>query len=238
VGRIHFVGGEKGGVGRSLFAKLLAQLWIDQAIRWTGFDTDRSHGTLRRSYSDFVRPIEVERAADLDLTVEALEEGVDEVLVDLAGQSEASLARWLESGQVLDFMRQLQHEVWFWYVIDDTWDSVLLLGSFLDRFAGAARIVCVVNHGRGHDFSLFEDSKLRNRIEQAHGIVLELPELHRESMLKMDAYDKSFWAAVHNTDPGLGPCLTLMQRQRAKVFIRTVQASLRELLFDQPPQTP
>ena len=53
---------------------------------------------------------------------------------------------------------------------------------------------------------------------------------HARSMLKMDAYDKSFWAAVHNTDPDRGPCLTRMQRERAKVFIREAHASFRRIL--------
>lgn len=234
MGRLHLVGGEKGGVGRSVVAKLLAQLWIDQAIHWTGFDTDRSHGTFLRSYSDYVRPIEVEREVDLDLTVEALEDGVEEVVVDLAGQSEASLWSWIESGLVVEFLRQLRHALWFWYVLDESRDSLLLLESSLARVDGAGRVVVVLNHGRGADFRLFEDSKLRNRIEQRGGAVLELPTVHSESMRKMDAYDKSFWAAIHNDDPSRGPCLTLMQRQRAKVFIRGVHATFRELLYGDP----
>jgi hypothetical protein len=57
-------------------------------------------------------------------------------------------------------------------------------------------------------------------------------------MLKMDAYDKSFWAAIHNTDPSRGPCLTLMQRQRAKVFLRRAHANFREILEEVPPAPP
>ena len=49
-------------------------------------------------------------------------------------------------------------------------------------------------------------------------------------MLKMDAYDKSFWAAIHNGDPERGPCLSLMERQRAKVFLRRAHALFREVL--------
>ena len=40
---IHFVGGEKGGVGKSLTARLLAQYFIDRNMPIVGFDTDRSH---------------------------------------------------------------------------------------------------------------------------------------------------------------------------------------------------
>ena len=50
---IHLIGGEKGGVGKSVVARLLAQYMIDHEIPFTGFDTDRSHGSLLRFYSDY-----------------------------------------------------------------------------------------------------------------------------------------------------------------------------------------
>ena len=37
---IHFIGGEKGGVGKSLVARILAQYFIDKNLSFQGFDTD------------------------------------------------------------------------------------------------------------------------------------------------------------------------------------------------------
>jgi cellulose biosynthesis protein BcsQ len=45
---IHLIGGEKGGVGKSMVARVLAQYYIDREWPFVGFDTDRSHGSLRR----------------------------------------------------------------------------------------------------------------------------------------------------------------------------------------------
>jgi len=45
---IHLVGGEKGGVGKSLVSRLLAQYFIDHSVPFLGFDSDRSHGALMR----------------------------------------------------------------------------------------------------------------------------------------------------------------------------------------------
>ena len=47
---IHFIGGEKGGVGKSVVARVLAQYFIDHNHPFLGFDTDRSHGALMRFY--------------------------------------------------------------------------------------------------------------------------------------------------------------------------------------------
>jgi cellulose biosynthesis protein BcsQ len=52
MGRVHWVGGEKGGVGKSMVARLLSQYWIDHRVPFAAFDTDRSHGALLRHYAD------------------------------------------------------------------------------------------------------------------------------------------------------------------------------------------
>ena len=48
---IHFIGGEKRGVGKSPVARALAQHLIDHERPFLGFDTDQSHGALMRSYT-------------------------------------------------------------------------------------------------------------------------------------------------------------------------------------------
>jgi len=45
---LNFIGGEKGGVGKSVVARVLAQYFIDNELPFTGFDTDRSHTTFTR----------------------------------------------------------------------------------------------------------------------------------------------------------------------------------------------
>lgn len=228
--RVHLIGGEKGGVGKSVVARLLAQYWIDRAISFAAFDTDRSSGSLLRCYSAYTSPIDVSHMADLDQIIEAADEPVEEVLVDLAPQTEADLGAWISAADVLELVPRLGHSLWFWYVIDEGKDSVHLLTRLLDRVGSSCRVVCVRNRGRGRDFELFEEAKLGDRIFQLGGNVIDLPALHSDSMHKIDAYDKSFWAAIHNTNPDEAPCLSLMQRERAKVFIRKTHSIFREVL--------
>src|SRR5258706_13634379 len=100
--RIHFIGGEKGGVGKSVVARLLAQYWIDKQTTWIGFDTDRSHGALLRHYTGFAHPVEISAMEQLDalLAVAADKEKDVQVLVDLAAQTEQDLHRWIEAAGV------------------------------------------------------------------------------------------------------------------------------------------
>lgn len=218
--QIHFIGGEKGGVGKSVVARLLAQYWIDQDAPWRGFDTDRSHGALLRYYSDFSVPLKTDRIDDLDTLVEsAMEEGGN-FLVDLAAQTEDALHHWVDDAGVLELAGELGVGMTFWYVMDDGKDSLNLLARFLDRHGEDARYVVVHNHGRGDDFSLFRSSPVAARIADMDIPIVDLRALHRPTMRKIDAFDKSFWAAVNNSDPALGECLSLMERQRVKVWLK------------------
>src|SRR5258708_38483092 len=69
--KIHLIGGEKGGVGKSVVARVVAQYLIDKNIPFLGFDTDRSHGSLLRFYSDYASPVVVDDYESLDAIVEA-----------------------------------------------------------------------------------------------------------------------------------------------------------------------
>ena len=68
---IHLIGGEKGGVGTSLVARIVAPYLIDKSIPFLGFDTDRSHGALMRFYSGYASPVVMDRYEALDVIVEA-----------------------------------------------------------------------------------------------------------------------------------------------------------------------
>ena len=45
---IHFIGGEKGGVGKSVVARVLAQWFIDKSIPFAAVDGELSQGALIR----------------------------------------------------------------------------------------------------------------------------------------------------------------------------------------------
>ena len=61
----------KGGVGKSVVARVISQYFIDHQIPFTGFDSDRSHGSLLRFYKDYASPVVVDRYESLDAIVEA-----------------------------------------------------------------------------------------------------------------------------------------------------------------------
>ncbi len=217
---IHLVGGEKGGVGKSLVARLIAQYCIDKEIPFLGFDTDRSHGALMRFYAGYASPILIDRYENLDAMVEAaVEQPGRRVLVDLAAQTHAPLVRWMDESGVLEMAGETGLEIAYWHVLDTGKDSVDLLKTLLDRFGSRLRYVLVLNQVRGDDFSILKNSGELARAAELGASVISIRRLHETVINKIDASSSSFWAAQNHSQKeatGLG----LMERQRVKTWLR------------------
>ncbi len=165
--KIHFVGGEKGGVGKSVLARLLAQYHIDKGLPFKAFDTDRSHGALLRFYGDFSRPIALDDFESADQLMETALEADQDILVDLAAQTSLPLHRWIAQNDLLALAEEEQIPVVFWHVLDDGADGIALLDTLLDRYDGSAAYVVVKNYGRGKNFSAFDTSAAQARAQES-----------------------------------------------------------------------
>jgi len=223
---IHFVGGEKGGVGKSLVSRVLAQYMIDRDFSFLGFDTDRSHGSLLRFYSSYASPVVIDRYESLDAIVEAAAEAPEKrVLVDLAAQTHDLLVKWMDESGVLEMAEELGISVRYWHVMDSGKDSVDLLGKLLNRFGSRLNYVIVLNQLRGSAFDLFENSPEKARATGLQVKIISIKRLHDAAITKIDGSNSSFWSAQNNKDrsvTGLG----LLERQRVKVWLRSAYSEL------------
>jgi hypothetical protein len=219
--KIHLIGGEKGGVGKSVVARVVAQYLIDKNMPFLGFDTDRSHGSLLRFYSDFASPVVVDSYESLDAIVEAAVEHPDKrVLVDLAAQTHDPLVKWMDDSGVLETAAELQVSFCYWHVMDSGKDSVDLLKKLLDRFGARLNYVLVLNQLRGDNFEIFNASGEREHALSLNAQVITLKRLHEPIINKIDAGSTSFWAAKNRSVTevkGLG----LLERQRVKLWLRS-----------------
>ena len=214
---IHFIGGEKGGVGKSLTSRLLAQYMIDQQIPFLGFDTDRSHGALLRFYEGFASPVVLDKREAFDVVVEAATESPERrILVDLAAQTHDPLVQWIDDAGVIELAQELGVTLTYWHVMDAGKDSVDLLGKLLDRFGASLQYVLVRNQVRGADFAVLDQSGLQDKAMALGAKVITLKKLHEGVVNKIDADSSSFWKATQSEPAGLG----LMDRQRLKMWLR------------------
>ena len=224
--KVHLIGGEKGGVGKSLVARLLAQHFIDQELPWVGFDTDRSHGSLMRFYTDYASPVLVDRYEALDKIIEsAVEQPGRRVLVDLAAQTHDPLVKWMDESGVLDMADLSGLVLQYWHVMDAGRDSVDLLERLLDRFGQRLHYVLVLNELRGDDFGMLERSGQLDRALGLGARTVRIRRLLDAGVQKIDARNASFWSARNLT--GLdGPGLGLMERQRLKMWLAHASSEL------------
>lgn len=228
---LNFIGGEKGGVGKSVVARVLAQYFIDNELPFTGFDTDRSHTTFTRFYQGYASPVIVDRFESLDAIAQALVDHTGEttpsIIVDLAAQTASPVARWIKESDLLTLMAEMGITVNLWHIADPGKDSVDLLDRLIETYGEGPNYIVVKNEGRGTDFSQLDHSEALQKALSKGAHMVSLGQLHESSMRKIDRQDTSFWAAVHQTS---GPeALGLLERQRVKSWLKKSYETLRTL---------
>jgi len=217
---VHLVGGEKGGVGKSLVARLLAQYLIDHSLPFIGFDSDRTHGALLRFYAGYASQILVDNYESLDAIVEAATANPERrILVDLAAQTNAGLTQWMDESQLLEVAAEIGLNIRYWHVMDSGRDSVDLLKRLLDRYGTRLNYTLVLNQIRGADFRILDKSGEKERALSMGASIVTLRRLHETSMIKIDASSMSFWAVANKSD-GDTSGLTLLERQRVKAWLK------------------
>ena len=234
--QVHLIGGEKGGVGKSVMSRVFAQYCIDRGIPFQGFDSDRSHGSFSRFYEGFTQHVALEDFQSLDQLAELVLDGDKnlQAIVDLAAQSSTSLRLWMEDTGVLELFNESGVAVNCWHILDDGKDSLEMLGRLLDEFKTDSRYVVVLNYGRGARFDAFHASALKIRALELGARIVELPKLHEGTMRQVDHSNSSFWAAINASENG-SQLLGILDRQRVKMWLRKVYAELDGLGLSKNP---
>ena len=149
------------------------------------------------------------------------------MIVDLAAQTAAPLARWIKDSDLLSLLADMGIAVNFWHVADAGKDSVDLLDRLLDAYGAGPNYLIVKNMGRGTDFSQLEASPAMAKALSLGAKVVTLAQLHEASMRKIDRQNVSFWAAIHNRSET--DALGMLERQRVKNWLRKSYESFDSL---------
>jgi hypothetical protein len=223
---IHLIGGEKGGVGKSLVARVLAQYFIDHSIAFAGFDSNRTHPALLRFYAGYASPILVDSHESLDTIVEAATQNPERrILVDLAAQSDEGLTQWMDDSQLLEVAREIGLNIRYWHVMDSGRDSVELLKRLMDRHAARLNYTLVLNPVHGAEFHILDGSGEKERALAMGAGIVSFNRIDETTMTKIDSASMSFWAIANKTE-GDTSGLTLLERQRVKVWLKSLYAEI------------
>lgn len=228
---LHIIGGEKGGVGKSVVARLLAQYFIDHDTAFKVYDADLSHGAMLRYYADFSEQVDISRFDNADRIVETIIESAETALLDLAAQSSRALYRWISETGLLEIADELGLKITLWHVMDDGKDAVKLLDELFELYGKQVDYVIVKNYGRGNDFKHLKHTALTEKIHSLDATTIDLPALHQPTMHKIDHISASFWAAANNTDTAAGPTLGLLERQRVRIWLKKAYDQFNQINF-------
>jgi len=225
--RIHLIGGEKGGVGKSYFARVMCQYFIDKNEPFRAIDADVSHESLARCYGDFTQLVDLEKMESADEIMNRALAAERRVVVDLPAQSSRLLERWFESGQVFDLAREMGVAIAFWHVTDGGHDSVRSLEKLLGRHGRSVKCLAVRNHGRARSFELYDASPVRGLLDRFGGHEVEFPELDASTSQTIDRTGASFWSASQRS--GGSEELTPMARARTRHWLDQCYAAIDAL---------
>lgn len=179
---IHFVGGEKGGVGKSFFAKTLVQWHLDNNVPLLVYEGDRSNPDVMRCYKSTITCkaaiySEGERYEDKanDVYNSAIKK---RVVVNLPAQVMKPVSDWIFNNELFEIAQEDGVKFYQWFVSDGGYDSINLFKKTLSTFSDGMTHLFVQNYGRTDDWSGIEDDEeLQEMMENYNVMVLGFPKL-------------------------------------------------------------
>lgn len=176
--RIYWVGGSKGGVGKSMMAVALIDYLLDSGQKVVLVECDTSNPDVWKTYKDLLHA----ELADLDErdgwihlvnTCDAQRDSI--IVVNTAARSNCAVRQY---GSILDSsLSELGRMVVLW-VINRQRDSLELLKEFMDSVPHAdVHVVRNRYFGEEKKFELYNGSKIRTAVETRGGKSVDLPDL-------------------------------------------------------------
>ena len=177
---VYYIGGSKGGVGKSLFSFALVDYLLNQDRSVLLVDTDTDNPDVFKAHKELelsnlqCRLNSLDDAdgwADLLDTVQSYPEHA--VVINAAARTKTSTASY---GDIMQgALREMQRELVVFWIINRHRDSIELLHSFQEAFANVSIHVCRnLYFGDAQRFELYNNSKAREMVEQT-GRTLDFP---------------------------------------------------------------
>lgn len=227
--RIHLIDGEKGGVGKSLFARVMVQYCIDNKLEHTLVDADITNQDVKRFY-DYAVDAEFSEALNKGDKADIIFELARKkpVIVNLPANVFPLVNTWIKKGRLLDVADKYGVEVCKWFVCDGGFESIDLFYQSIDLYKDKMRHVFVKNLGKTDDWSFLEaDSKyveLKKKYKTTLQII-DFPLLYPGDRYFIDSHKFRF------DSPEIEEKMPIMSQQRLCTFLEEshLQIEIAEL---------
>ncbi|MBE9063455.1 chromosome partitioning protein ParA [cf. Phormidesmis sp. LEGE 11477] len=201
--RLICVLGDKGGTGKTTFARGFNDLLVTKQVNSAAFDGDRKNAQLHRHYKNTgsgVRRVDVtQRDGGDEIINEMAAFKTPLVLVDLPGGPGNFLTMLEEEIGFLSAVTELGYQMTVVSVLSRTKDAVNQLKETLDLTEGyGVNYVVVKNlfYGAANKFRSFDKSKTKQRLLDKGGVIIEMRELYEDAYDYVDEGDLTFFEAT------------------------------------------
>lgn len=238
---VHIVMQGKGGVGKSVVARLLAEYMIEQNRSYTAFDADPVNQTFGALESFGVTIIDLVKQGNVDagrfdhLVEKAMESEADAVIIDTGAAAFLPLLRYIEDTGLPELLAENDHELFFHTIVtggpsfDDTFEGFERMAH---RFGDEASVIAWVNSyfgdvtGDGTPFAEMKEVKAIIRAEKLTGIIT-IPEMSDLPRADFSAFLKCDTPLARIRDEG---DFSLMARSRLQKLSRQIFAAMEAVL--------
>ncbi len=199
---IFFIGGEKGGVGKSFMARSLVDYFIRRGWK-ESFYLVEGDPTMKDVANIFPDNYEKVRFSDSkyawsepDIIIERIEEKT--AVVNLASNVMQQFDSWIERERILSLKKKYCQDIVYFFVSDGCWNSMQLFLRQLKNYDTKEFTHCLVlNTGRltnSGDFSYLSQlcPELINALKKHHVPTIYLPELSATAQFICDRTNMSY----------------------------------------------
>jgi hypothetical protein len=224
--KIHLIDGEKGGVGKSLFARVVIQYHLDNELPFIAVETDRSNPAIAGIYSDVCRfAFFSEDENQLDKADPIYNFALEKpVIVDLPAQAYRPVKDWIVKNNLMELGKEDSVSFYKWFVCDGGYDSLKLLKQTLKEFGDDIQHILVRNLGKCEDWQhLALDEELQGLLTSKEVKIIDFPKFYHMERNSIDMRRLKFSEALESTN------FHSISRQRIKSFLRESYGAIAEL---------
>ena len=194
--KLYYVGGSKGGVGKSFMSIALADYLTQcKGKKIKLVETDTSNPDVGKTFSKDdsveVATFQLDNSDGWIELVDICDKTDRDVVVNSAARSTEAVMKF--SGTLTESLGELKRELLTFWVINRQRDSVELLKRYMEIVPGELHVVRNTFYGDQQKFELFNNSKLRAEAEQ-RGATIDFPDL--ADRVADDLYSKRLTVAA------------------------------------------
>jgi hypothetical protein len=215
--RLILITGDKGGTGKSTFARGLLDTLLYREVNCLAYDSDKRNSQLSRHYSEVragVKLIDITAKGGGDILIDEMDEHKAPVMiVDLPAGAGEHIERFEREMGFIAAAAEMGYGVTLVSVLSRVKDSTNALRLMLDSTSVGVQHVAVKNlyFGEESRFVLFDESQVVQRLLDTGGKVLKMDDLLDDTYGLIDQQNLTFRAAAGNKSP-------LSRSHRARVY--------------------